>query len=79
MNCLFSSTFLTLCVLVKVLLTLKKPTEVKESPFLLFHIAHLGIDTKVRKYDMCATMYINKITMKCLEFRGQSTDCSGVL
>ncbi|KAG7239597.1 hypothetical protein INR49_028749 [Caranx melampygus] len=56
----------------EVLLTLKKPTEVKESPFLLFHVAHLGIDTKVRKYDMCATMYINKITMKCLEFRDSS-------
>uniref|UniRef100_A0A3B4TYL0 Vacuolar protein sorting 13 homolog C n=1 Tax=Seriola dumerili TaxID=41447 RepID=A0A3B4TYL0_SERDU len=52
----------------EVLLTLKKPIEQKESPFLLFHIAHLGIDTKVRKYDMCATTYINKITMKCLEF-----------
>ncbi|XP_027143245.1 vacuolar protein sorting-associated protein 13C isoform X3 [Larimichthys crocea] len=52
----------------EVLLTLKKPREQKESPFLVFHVAHLGIDTKVRKYDMCATTYINKITMKCLEF-----------
>ncbi|XP_056226494.1 intermembrane lipid transfer protein VPS13C isoform X5 [Seriola aureovittata] len=56
----------------EVLLTLKKPIEQKESPFLLFHIAHLGIDTKVRKYDMCATTYINKITMKCLEFNDSS-------
>ncbi|XP_070763918.1 intermembrane lipid transfer protein VPS13C isoform X2 [Enoplosus armatus] len=56
----------------EVLLTLKKPREQKESPFLVFHVAHLGIDTKVRKYDMCATTYINKITMKCLEFKDSS-------
>uniref|UniRef100_A0A4W6CPA1 Vacuolar protein sorting 13 homolog C n=1 Tax=Lates calcarifer TaxID=8187 RepID=A0A4W6CPA1_LATCA len=55
----------------EVLLTLKKPREQKESPFLVFHVAHLGIDTKVRKYDMCATMYIKKIAMKCLEFKGK--------
>uniref|UniRef100_A0A8C4NUD4 Vacuolar protein sorting-associated protein 13C n=1 Tax=Dicentrarchus labrax TaxID=13489 RepID=A0A8C4NUD4_DICLA len=51
----------------EVLLTLKKPREQKELPFLVLHVAHLGIDTKVRKYDMCATTYINKITMKCLD------------
>uniref|UniRef100_A0A8C3A5N3 Vacuolar protein sorting 13 homolog C n=1 Tax=Cyclopterus lumpus TaxID=8103 RepID=A0A8C3A5N3_CYCLU len=55
-----------------VLLTLKKPREQEESPFLVFHVAHLGINTKVRKYDTCATTFINKITMKCLEFKGQS-------
>uniref|UniRef100_A0A8D2ZU04 Vacuolar protein sorting-associated protein 13C n=1 Tax=Scophthalmus maximus TaxID=52904 RepID=A0A8D2ZU04_SCOMX len=55
----------------EVLLTLKKPRDGTETPFLVFHVAHLGIDTKVRKYDMCATTYINKITMKCLEFKGQ--------
>lgn len=60
------------CFLCKVLLTLKKPREQKELPFLVFQIAQLGIDTKVRKYDMCATTYIKKITMKCLEFKGQS-------
>ncbi|XP_038556520.1 vacuolar protein sorting-associated protein 13C isoform X2 [Micropterus salmoides] len=56
----------------EVLLTLKKPREQKESPFLVFHVAHLGINTEVRKYDMCATTYINKITMKCLEFEDSS-------
>ncbi|XP_076012416.1 intermembrane lipid transfer protein VPS13C isoform X2 [Genypterus blacodes] len=57
----------------EVALMLKKPREQKEVPFLIFHVAHLGIDTKVRKYDMCATTYIKKITMQCLEF----TDSSG--
>ncbi|XP_047187417.1 vacuolar protein sorting-associated protein 13C isoform X3 [Scophthalmus maximus] len=56
----------------EVLLTLKKPRDGTETPFLVFHVAHLGIDTKVRKYDMCATTYINKITMKCLEFKDSS-------
>ncbi|XP_068438571.1 intermembrane lipid transfer protein VPS13C isoform X2 [Clinocottus analis] len=51
------------------LLTLKKPREREESPFLVFHVAHLGINTKVRKYDTCATTFIKKITMKCLEFK----------
>lgn len=55
----------------KVLLTLTKPGEHKESPFLVFHVAHLGIDTKVRKYDLCATTYIRKVTLKCLEFKGE--------
>ncbi|XP_049911811.1 intermembrane lipid transfer protein VPS13C-like, partial [Epinephelus moara] len=53
----------------EVLLTLKKPREQVEEPFLVFHVAELGINTKVRKYDMCATTFINKITMRCLEFK----------
>ncbi|XP_026157018.1 vacuolar protein sorting-associated protein 13C isoform X2 [Mastacembelus armatus] len=56
----------------EVLLTLKKPREQKESPFLVFHVAHLGIDTELRKYDMCATTFIKKITMSCLEFKDSS-------
>ncbi|XP_060923539.1 intermembrane lipid transfer protein VPS13C isoform X2 [Limanda limanda] len=56
----------------EVLLTLKKPGDQTETPFLVLHAAHLGIDTKVRKYDMCATTYIKKITMKCLEFKDSS-------
>ncbi|XP_034535087.1 vacuolar protein sorting-associated protein 13C-like, partial [Notolabrus celidotus] len=57
----------------EVLLTLKKPIQQKESPFLVFHVAQLGIDTKVRKYDMCASTYIKKITLRCQEFK----DCNG--
>ncbi|XP_068617083.1 intermembrane lipid transfer protein VPS13C [Brachionichthys hirsutus] len=53
----------------EVLLTLKKPGERTESPFLLFHVDLLGVDTKLRKYDLCATTYIKKITMTCLEFK----------
>lgn len=38
---------------------------------MVFHVAHLGIDTQVRKYNLCATMYIKEISMKSLEFKGQ--------
>ncbi|XP_041649214.1 vacuolar protein sorting-associated protein 13C isoform X2 [Cheilinus undulatus] len=58
----------------QVLLTLKKPIEKKESPFLVFHVAQLGIDTKVRKYDMCASTYIKKITLECHEFKDWNGD-----
>ncbi|KAM6980546.1 intermembrane lipid transfer protein VPS13C [Aplochiton taeniatus] len=57
----------------EVVLKLTKPRDQKECPFLVLHAANLGIDTKVRKYDMCATTYIKKIAMKCLEF----TDSNG--
>ncbi|XP_052416330.1 intermembrane lipid transfer protein VPS13C isoform X5 [Carassius gibelio] len=52
----------------EVMLRLKKSKNGEECPFLVLHIAHLGIDTKVRKYDMEATTYIKNISMKCLEF-----------
>ncbi|XP_074521688.1 intermembrane lipid transfer protein VPS13C isoform X2 [Halichoeres trimaculatus] len=58
----------------EVLLTLKKPIENKESPFLVFHVAQLGIDTKMRKYDMCASTYIKKITLQCQEFKDWNGD-----
>ncbi|XP_053190317.1 intermembrane lipid transfer protein VPS13C [Scomber japonicus] len=51
----------------EVILTLKKA-----GPFLDLHVSHLGIDTKVRKYDMCSTAYIRQISMKSLEFKDSS-------
>ncbi|KAL1271436.1 hypothetical protein QQF64_030452, partial [Cirrhinus molitorella] len=52
----------------KVMLELKKSKNGKECTFLVLHASQLGIDTKVRKYDMEATTYIKTISMKCLEF-----------
>ncbi|XP_051973520.1 intermembrane lipid transfer protein VPS13C-like [Xyrauchen texanus] len=55
----------------EVMLKLKKSKNGKsgeECPFLILNAALLGIDTKVRKYDMEATTYIKTISMKCLEF-----------
>uniref|UniRef100_A0A8K9UWP5 Vacuolar protein sorting 13 homolog C n=1 Tax=Oncorhynchus mykiss TaxID=8022 RepID=A0A8K9UWP5_ONCMY len=53
----------------EVVVKLKKSrSDQKESPFLVLHVAQLGIHTNVRKYDMVATTYIKKISMKCLEF-----------
>ncbi|KAJ8247516.1 hypothetical protein GJAV_G00247290 [Gymnothorax javanicus] len=57
----------------EVVLKLKKTQAQKESTFLVLHAGNLGIDTRVRKYDMCASTYIKKISMKCLEF----SDCNG--
>ncbi|XP_077376530.1 intermembrane lipid transfer protein VPS13C isoform X2 [Festucalex cinctus] len=48
--------------------------QAMESPFLVFHLGHLGMDTKVRKYDTCATTYINKMTLTCLEFKDSGGD-----
>ena len=56
----------------QVVVKLKKSrSDQKESPFLVLHVAQLGIHTNVRKYDMVATTYIKKISMKCLEFSGR--------
>ncbi|TRY56689.1 hypothetical protein DNTS_012966 [Danionella cerebrum] len=52
----------------EVMLRLKKSTGGDESTFLVLHVAQLGIDTKVRNYDMEATTYIKSMSMKCLEF-----------
>uniref|UniRef100_A0A1A8GA63 Vacuolar protein sorting 13 homolog C n=1 Tax=Nothobranchius korthausae TaxID=1143690 RepID=A0A1A8GA63_9TELE len=56
----------------EVLLSLKKSIEQKEAPFLVFQLDHLGINTEVRKYDMSATTYIRKVSMKSLEFKEPS-------
>uniref|UniRef100_A0AAQ4Q6C5 Vacuolar protein sorting 13 homolog C n=2 Tax=Gasterosteus aculeatus aculeatus TaxID=481459 RepID=A0AAQ4Q6C5_GASAC len=56
----------------ELLLTLKKPGELEDPPFLVFHVAQLGVNTKVRKYDTCATTFVNKVTMTCLEFKDSS-------
>ncbi|GAA6110095.1 vacuolar protein sorting-associated protein 13C isoform X2 [Tachysurus ichikawai] len=51
--------------IMEVLLTLNKPKNGVESPFLVLHAAELGIDTKVHKFDMLATTYIKTISVKC--------------
>lgn len=55
---------------VQVLLTLNKPKNGVECPFLVLHAAELGIDTKVHKFDMLATTYIKTISVKCLDITG---------
>ncbi|XP_049573506.1 intermembrane lipid transfer protein VPS13C isoform X3 [Syngnathus scovelli] len=56
----------------QVLLSLKKKVDGKaaemECPFLVFRLAHLGTDAKVRKHDTCATTYLSEMTLTCLEF-----------
>uniref|UniRef100_A0A8C9TBJ3 Vacuolar protein sorting 13 homolog C n=1 Tax=Scleropages formosus TaxID=113540 RepID=A0A8C9TBJ3_SCLFO len=52
----------------EVVLKLKKTRNQRECPFLVLYVDHVGIDTRMRQYDMCAATYIKKITLKCLEF-----------
>ncbi|TSM20261.1 Vacuolar protein sorting-associated protein 13C [Bagarius yarrelli] len=56
--------------IMEVLLTLKKPKNGVESPFLVLQAAELGIDTKVHKFDMMATTYIKTISVKCPNIQG---------
>ncbi|XP_017333077.2 intermembrane lipid transfer protein VPS13C isoform X1 [Ictalurus punctatus] len=51
--------------IMEVLLTLSKPKNGFECPFLVLHAAELGIDTKVHKFDMLATTYIKTLSVKC--------------
>ncbi|XP_053369844.1 intermembrane lipid transfer protein VPS13C isoform X1 [Clarias gariepinus] len=51
--------------IMEVLLTLNKPKNGVECPFLVLHAAELGIDTKVHEFDMLATTYIKTISVKC--------------
>ncbi|XP_052457976.1 intermembrane lipid transfer protein VPS13C isoform X3 [Carassius gibelio] len=63
----------------EVMLKLKKSKNGKECPFLVLHVAQLGIDTKVRKYDMEATTYIKTISMKSLEFTDSNGEALGII
>ncbi|MEQ2157611.1 hypothetical protein GOODEAATRI_003488 [Goodea atripinnis] len=47
----------------EVLLSLKKLIKQEEAPFLVFQLDQLGINTKVRMYDMSATTYIRQTQM----------------
>ncbi|XP_077476237.1 intermembrane lipid transfer protein VPS13C isoform X2 [Stigmatopora argus] len=61
----------------EVLLSLKKKTKDRaeaESPFLALHLAHLGVDAKVRKYDTRAALYVKRMELSCLEFKDSNGD-----
>ncbi|KAF7703592.1 hypothetical protein HF521_022599 [Silurus meridionalis] len=51
--------------IMEVLLTLCKPKNGIECPFLVLTAAELGIDTIVHSFDMQATTYIKTISVKC--------------
>ncbi|XP_064421924.1 intermembrane lipid transfer protein VPS13C isoform X2 [Latimeria chalumnae] len=52
----------------EVVVQLTKPVNAVESLFLVLNVVNLGTQTRVRNYDMNATAYLKKISMKCLEF-----------
>ncbi|XP_077569200.1 intermembrane lipid transfer protein VPS13C isoform X2 [Stigmatopora nigra] len=66
----------------QVVLSLKKKKTSKdegargqaESPFLALHLAHLGVDAKVRKYDTRAALYVKRMQLSCMEFKDSDGD-----
>uniref|UniRef100_A0A3B3WQQ8 Vacuolar protein sorting 13 homolog C n=1 Tax=Poecilia mexicana TaxID=48701 RepID=A0A3B3WQQ8_9TELE len=51
------------CFLLQVLLSLKKRLDQQEAPFLVLQLDQLGIHTKVRMFDLCATTYIRRVSV----------------
>lgn len=56
---------------IQVTITLKKPVKGIESPFLDLNVSQLGINMTTRTYDLCATTYIQTISLRCLQFLGK--------
>ncbi|XP_041917347.1 vacuolar protein sorting-associated protein 13C isoform X2 [Alosa sapidissima] len=54
--------------IMEVTLRLKKSHEGIESPFLDLNVSQLGINMTTRKYDMCATTYIQAVSLRCPQF-----------
>ncbi|XP_062405510.1 intermembrane lipid transfer protein VPS13C isoform X2 [Sardina pilchardus] len=52
----------------EVTLRLKKSHEGIESPFLDLNVSQLGINMTMRKYDLCATTYIQAVSLRCPQF-----------
>nr|XP_004662570.2 vacuolar protein sorting-associated protein 13C isoform X1 [Jaculus jaculus] len=57
----------------EVVLTLMKKAEKQGTPLHELSILHLGMETKVKTYDMTAKAYLKKISMRCFDF----TDSKG--
>uniref|UniRef100_A0A3B3WSN0 Vacuolar protein sorting 13 homolog C n=1 Tax=Poecilia mexicana TaxID=48701 RepID=A0A3B3WSN0_9TELE len=52
----------------------KERLDQQEAPFLVLQLDQLGIHTKVRMFDLCATTYIRRVSMKSLEFKDAGGD-----
>ncbi|VFV25882.1 vacuolar protein sorting-associated [Lynx pardinus] len=57
----------------EVAITLMKKTEKKGRPLHELNVLQLGMEAKVRTYDLTAKAYLKKISMRCFEF----TDSAG--
>ncbi|XP_039076223.1 vacuolar protein sorting-associated protein 13C isoform X1 [Hyaena hyaena] len=57
----------------EVVITLMKKAEKKGTPLHELNVLQLGMEAKVRTYDLTAKAYLKKISMRCFEF----TDSAG--
>ncbi|XP_006899704.1 PREDICTED: vacuolar protein sorting-associated protein 13C isoform X1 [Elephantulus edwardii] len=57
----------------EVMVTLMKEAEKKGKPLHELNVLQLGMEAKVKSYDMTAKAYLKKITMRCFDF----TDSKG--
>uniref|UniRef100_A0A8C9AEJ4 Vacuolar protein sorting 13 homolog C n=1 Tax=Prolemur simus TaxID=1328070 RepID=A0A8C9AEJ4_PROSS len=57
----------------EVVVTLMKKAEKKGRPLQELNILHLGMEARVKTYDMTAEAYLKKISMRCFDF----TDSKG--
>uniref|UniRef100_A0A2K6GHK6 Vacuolar protein sorting 13 homolog C n=1 Tax=Propithecus coquereli TaxID=379532 RepID=A0A2K6GHK6_PROCO len=55
----------------EVVVTLMKKAEKKGRPLQELNILHLGMEARVKTYDMTAEAYLKKISMRCFDFTGE--------
>ncbi|EMP30306.1 Vacuolar protein sorting-associated protein 13C [Chelonia mydas] len=63
----------------EVVVTLMRQMQKEGHPLHILTVLQLGTETRIGNHDMTATAYLNKITLKCLEFTGNgaSADADG--
>ncbi|XP_066130845.1 intermembrane lipid transfer protein VPS13C isoform X1 [Saccopteryx bilineata] len=54
----------------EVVITLMKKAEKKERPLHELNVLQLGVEARVKTYDITAKAYLKKISMQCFEFTG---------
>ncbi|XP_074863378.1 intermembrane lipid transfer protein VPS13C isoform X3 [Carettochelys insculpta] len=58
----------------EVVVTLMRQVQEEGHPLHILTVLQLGTETRIGNHDMTATAYLNKITLKCLEFTDSKGD-----
>nr|XP_048724050.1 intermembrane lipid transfer protein VPS13C isoform X3 [Caretta caretta] len=58
----------------EVVVTLMRQVQKEGHPLHILTVLQLGTETRIGNHDMTATAYLNKITLKCLEFTDSKGD-----
>uniref|UniRef100_A0A8C0J7X0 Vacuolar protein sorting 13 homolog C n=1 Tax=Chelonoidis abingdonii TaxID=106734 RepID=A0A8C0J7X0_CHEAB len=63
----------------EVVVALMRQVQKEGHPLHILTVLQLGSETRIGNHDMTATAYLNKITLKCLEFTGKCiVTCSSI-